>query len=62
MWITRLRGLMMRSSELLNCSYFVIPVHQILSNSVNLFVKEMYMHRVQSAEFVCGYWGLKDKK
>ena len=53
---------MMRSSELLNCSYFVIPVHQILSNSVNLFLKEMYIHRVQSAEFVCGYWGLKDKK
>ena len=29
----------------------------LLSNSLNLFLKEMY--RDQSGEFVCGYWGLK---
>ena len=29
----------------------------ILSNSLNLFMKEMY--RDQFEEFVCGYWGLK---
>ena len=29
----------------------------LLSNSLNLFLKEMY--RDQFGEFVCGYWGLK---
>ena len=29
----------------------------LLSNSLNLFLKEMYGQ--QSGEFVCGYWGLK---
>ena len=31
----------------------------LLSNSLNLFFKEMY--RDQFGEFVCGYWGLKVK-
>ena len=31
----------------------------LLSNSLNLFLKEMY--RDQFEEFVCGYWGLKGK-
>ena len=32
----------------------------LLSNSLNSFVKEMYED--QFGEFVCGYWGLKGYK
>ena len=32
-------------------------IFDLLSNSHNLFLKEMYGD--QFGEFVCGYWGLK---
>ena len=44
----------MRIIKMITIQKIALICYQIVSS--NLFCKEMY--RVQSGEFVCGYWGL----
>ena len=45
----------MRINEMINKE----KCFDLLTNSINLFFKEMYSNRDQFGELVCGYWGLK---